>query len=94
MPARDGCTAPDSKTAAQPKTPGEDSVLDRATAACEKTGDALTEYLKKVAIGIAAMIAVLGISASSRAHLDAAPGSWRASTRTATRASTWPSRTP
>ncbi|MFC8093552.1 hypothetical protein [Streptomyces sp. NPDC057301] len=43
-----GYTVPDSKEAMQPKLPGEDPVLDRALAACKKSGDELTEYLKKV----------------------------------------------
>ncbi|MEU7501760.1 hypothetical protein AB0B52_32845 [Streptomyces griseofuscus] len=43
-----GYTAPDSKGAAAPKLPGEDPVLDRAQAACKKTGDELADYVKKV----------------------------------------------
>ncbi|MFF4983961.1 hypothetical protein ACFY3O_28440 [Streptomyces sp. NPDC001046] len=44
-----GYTVPEpNKDAVKPKAPGEDPVFDRASAACKKTGDELSEYLEKI----------------------------------------------
>ncbi|MFF6981331.1 hypothetical protein ACFZAV_27385 [Streptomyces sp. NPDC008343] len=43
-----GYEVPDSKSAQKPKLEGEDPVLDRAKKACKASGDALTEYIRKI----------------------------------------------
>ncbi|MFF4935237.1 hypothetical protein ACFY2H_41355 [Streptomyces griseofuscus] len=42
-----GYTAPDSKGGMKPSLPGQNPVFDRAQAACKRTGDALSDYVKK-----------------------------------------------